>query len=86
MRLKEKLFTGTRQQIIERFSYIIIVISAMAVAIGIGLGSFIHGTVYIAVAGAALLLPGICIFIASQFMEEPEEKRIEGSGAEAGGS
>lgn len=65
----------TTAQTLENISYLLIIISAVAVAIGIGLGSFVRGTIYIAVAGAALFLPAIAIFIISQLLQGEEEEK-----------
>ena len=69
-----KIKGATTSETLENSSYLMIVVSAVFVAIGIGLGSFVKYTVYIAVAGAALLLAAIVIFITSQLMEK---KKVE---------
>lgn len=74
---KIKLKGATTRETLENVSYLLIIISAIAVAIGIGLGSFVAKTVYIAVAGAALFLPAIALFIISQLLEKPEQKAEE---------
>ncbi|MBU5558008.1 MAG: hypothetical protein QW751_01240 [Candidatus Aenigmatarchaeota archaeon] len=75
-----KIKGETKQQTLENVSYLLMIICAVLVAIGIGLGSFVVGTVYIAVFGAALFLPAIIIYIISQFMlpagENKEEKTV----------
>ncbi len=57
------------KEVLENVSFFIIAISAIAVSIGIGIGSFIQGTVLIAVIGSFFVMAGIVIYIASQFIE-----------------
>jgi len=57
------------KEVLENISFFIIVISAIAVSIGIGIGSFIQGTVLIAVIGSFFVMAGIVIYIVSQFIE-----------------
>jgi len=61
---------SNKRDFIENISFLIIVISAIMVSAGIGLGSFIQGTVFIAVFGAFFVMVGIIIYIASQFIGE----------------
>lgn len=71
-----KIKGATQRETIENSSYLLIIVSAVAVATGIGLGSFVHGTIYIAVAGAALFLPAIVLFIISQLLEPKEHPKV----------
>lgn len=57
----------------ERISYLLIFAAVAMVMAGILLGSFVRYTVYVAAAGALLLLPGIVLYIASQLMERRNE-------------
>jgi len=57
------------KEVLENISFFIIVISAIAVSIGIGIGSFIQGTVLMAVIGSFFVMAGIVIYIVSQFIE-----------------
>jgi len=57
------------KEVLENVSFFIIVVSAIAVSIGIGIGSFIQGTVLIAVIGSFFVMAGIVIYIISQFIE-----------------
>jgi hypothetical protein len=57
------------KEVLENVSFFIIVISAIAVSVGIGIGSFIQGTVLIAVTGSFFVMAGIVIYIISQFIE-----------------
>jgi hypothetical protein len=67
----EKVVSGkTTREKLENASYMLIIISAVMVSVGIGLGSFIAGTVVVAVIGAFLVMVGIVMFIASQLMGE----------------
>ena len=59
---------SSQKEFIENISYLIIFISAVMVSAGIGLGSFVQGTVLIAVVGAFLVMIGIVAYIASQFI------------------
>lgn len=61
-----------RQEHIENISFVVLVIAALLVMAGIGLGSFVYGTVLLAMFGAFLVLVGITIYIVSQFMEKKE--------------
>jgi len=75
--MKLKIKGETKHETLENVSYLLMIASAAMVAIGIGLGSFVYGTVYIAVAGAAIFLPAIVIFIASQLMlPHSSEKQV----------
>ena len=61
---------SNKRDYIENISFLIITISAVMVSFGIGLGSFIQGTVFIAVFGAFLVMLGIVVYIISQFVGE----------------
>jgi hypothetical protein len=61
---------SNKRDYIENISFLIITISAVMVSVGIGLGSFIQGTVFIAVLGAFLVMVGIIVYIISQFVGE----------------
>ncbi len=64
-----KWLKGSNQkEFIENISFLIIALSAIMVSTGIGLGSFIQGTVAIAVFGAFFFMIGIVAYIASQFI------------------
>lgn len=54
----------------ENTSFLVIVISAIMVSTGIGLGSFVQGTVLIAVVGAFFVMVGIIVYMISQFIGE----------------
>ncbi len=71
-----KIKGATQTETMENSSYVLMVISAVFVAIGIGLGSFVAKTIYIAVAGAALFLPAIILFIISQLLVKPEHSKV----------
>jgi hypothetical protein len=67
----KKWLTGSnKREYIENISFLIIIISAIMVSTGIGLGSFIGGTVFLAVFGAFFVMIGIIIYIVSQFIGE----------------
>ena len=61
---------SNKKEYIENASFVIIVISAVMVSIGIGIGSFIQGTIFIAVFGAFFVMVGIVVYIISQFIGE----------------
>jgi len=61
---------SNKRDYIENISFLIIVISAIMVSIGIGIGSFIQGTIFIAVFGAFFVMVGIVVYIISQFIGE----------------
>ena len=62
---------GTNQkEFLENLSYIVIFISAVMVSIGVGLGSFIEGTILVAVLGALFVFIGIVFYVISQFIGE----------------
>jgi CHASE2 domain-containing sensor protein len=58
-----------RQEHLENISFVILVLAAFLVMSGIGLGSFVYGTVLLAMFGAFLILVGIIVYIISQFLE-----------------
>lgn len=60
----------SRQEHLENTSFVVLVAAALLVMLGIGLGSFIYGTVLLAMFGAFLVLVGIIIYIISQFIEK----------------
>ena len=53
---------------VENVSFIIIFISAIMVSSGVALGSFIQGTIILAVLGSFFVIIGIIVYIISQFM------------------
>ena len=57
-----------RKEYTENISFVIIVISGILIVLGIGLGSFIHGTILMASLGSFLVMVGIVVYIASQFI------------------
>jgi len=62
---------GTSQkEFLENLSYVVIFISAVMVSIGVGMGSFIEGTILIAILGAFFVLIGVVVYVASQFIGE----------------
>lgn len=61
-----------RQEHLENISFVVLVAAALLVVLGIGLGSFVYGTVLLAMFGAFLILVGIVIYIISQFLEKKE--------------
>jgi len=61
---------SNKREFVENASFVIIVISAVMVSIGIGIGSFIQGTIFIAVFGAFFVMVGIVVYIISQFIGE----------------
>jgi hypothetical protein len=61
---------SSRKEYMENVSYLIIVASALMVSGGVGLGSFVPGTVSMAVLGAFFVMIGIVVYIASQFIGE----------------
>ncbi|MFH1229242.1 MAG: hypothetical protein V1678_02340 [Candidatus Aenigmatarchaeota archaeon] len=61
---------SSRKEYIENVSYLIIVASAVMVSAGVGLGSFISGSVFMAVLGAFFVMIGVVVYIASQFIGE----------------
>ncbi len=61
-----------RQEHLENISFVVLVAAALFVMAGIGLGSFVYGTVLLAMFGAFLILVGIIIYIISQFLEKKE--------------
>jgi len=61
-----------RQEHLENISFVVLVAAALLVVAGIGLGSFVYGTVLLAMFGAFLILFGNVIFIISQFLEKKE--------------
>ncbi len=65
-----KIKGSDKKETLENVSFLIIVISAAMISVGIGLGSFIQGTVFIAVFGAFLVMVGIIAYIVSQFLGE----------------
>lgn len=62
----------SRQEHLENISFVVLVTAALLVMLGIGLGSFVYGTVLLAMLGAFLVLVGIIIYIISQFLEKKE--------------
>ena len=67
---KKWLKGSGKRDYIENISFIVIVISSVMISIGIGLGSFIQGTIFIAVFGAFFVMIGIAVYVVSQFMGE----------------
>ena len=65
-----KIKGSNKKETLENVSFLIIVISAFMISAGIGFGSFIQGTVFIAVFGAFLVMVGIIAYIVSQFLGE----------------
>lgn len=61
---------ASRKDYFENVSLLIIVASAVLVSVGIGLGSFVAGTVLIAVVGAFFVIVGIVLYIISQLIGE----------------
>ncbi|MEM5778442.1 MAG: hypothetical protein QXK49_02350 [Candidatus Aenigmatarchaeota archaeon] len=61
---------NNKREFLENISFLIIVISALMVSAGIGLGSFIQGTIIIAIFGAFFVMVGIIVYIISQFIGE----------------
>ena len=59
---------SNKKEFIENISFLIIALSAILVSAGIGLGSFIQGTVFIAVFGAFFFMIGAVAYLASQFI------------------
>ena len=57
----------------EHISFLLICVATLLIMVGTIVGSFVRYTVYIAAAGALLLLPGIILYIASQLMEVRHE-------------
>jgi hypothetical protein len=64
------LRSSNKREYAENISFLIIVMSAIMVAGGIGLGSFIQGSIFIAVLGAFFVMVGIVVYIISQFIGE----------------
>lgn len=69
-KFNEWLKGKSRQEYLENISFVVLVLAALLVMLGIGLGSFIYGTVLLAMFGAFLILVGIIIYIISQFLEK----------------
>jgi hypothetical protein len=61
---------NSQKEFLENISYLVIFISAVMVSIGVGLGSFIGGTILIAILGALFVLIGVVFYVASQFIGE----------------
>jgi len=61
---------SNKRESAENISFLVIVVSAIMVSAGIGLGSFVQGTVFIAVFGAFFVMVGIVVYIISQFIGE----------------
>ncbi len=57
-------------EFLENSSFVIIVLATALVMVGIGLGSFVSGIVFLGALGAFLIMVGIIIYIASQFLEK----------------
>ncbi len=55
-------------EFLENLSFVMLVLATALVIIGIGLGSFMQGFVFLGALGAFLILVGIIIYIASQFV------------------
>ncbi len=72
VKFNEWLKGRSRQEHLENISFVVLVLAAFLVMVGIGLGSFIYGTVLLAMFGAFLVLVGIVIYIVSQFLEKKE--------------
>jgi len=68
--LFKSLKGSNKREYAENISFLIIVVSAIMIAGGIALGSFIQGTVYVAMAGAFFVMLGIVVYIVSQFIGE----------------
>lgn len=68
-KFNEWLKGNSRQEHLENISFVVLVLAAFLVMAGIGLGSFVYGTVLLAMFGAFLILVGIVIYIISQFLE-----------------
>lgn len=62
-----------RQENLENISFVILAAAALLVVVGIGLGSFVYGTVLLAMFGAFLVIVGIVIYIISQFLEKNQQ-------------
>ena len=60
---------SSTREYIENVSFVIILVSAIMVSSGIGLGSFIQGTIVLAILGSFFVMIGIVIYIISQFIE-----------------
>lgn len=71
-KFSEWLKGKNRQEHLENASFVVLVTAALLVMLGIGLGSFVYGTVLLAMFGAFLILVGIVIYIISQFLEKKE--------------
>lgn len=56
-------------EFLENVSFVTLVFATLLVMVGIGLGSFVSGMVFLGAFGAFLILAGIIIYIASQFVE-----------------
>ncbi|MFP4116033.1 MAG: hypothetical protein ACLFTQ_02410 [Candidatus Aenigmatarchaeota archaeon] len=58
-----------RREMVENFSYLLIVVAAVLTVIGLGAGTFVSGLpVLMAIIGAFLALVGIVLYIVSEFL------------------
>jgi len=56
------------REMVENFSYLLIVIAAVMTVVGLGIGTFIPGLpVLLAIIGAFLALAGIVLYIVAEF-------------------
>ena len=53
---------------LDDITFWLFVVSAILIVAGVALGSFVHGTIYIAILGAALFMIAIFIYIGSQLI------------------
>ena len=72
MNIKEFFEGKNEQEKLEKFSYLVIIVSAILIGFGLLLGSFIRYIVYIGTFGSFLTLIGILLYIVSQFMHKGE--------------
>ena len=68
--IKKWVGGNSQKEFLENLSYVVIFISAVMVSIGVGIGSFIEGTILIAILGAFFVLIGVVVYVASQFIGE----------------
>ena len=69
MKLKEFFEGKNEKEKIERFSYLVVIVSAAMIMLGMLLGSTVQYTVLLATFGSFLTIVGIVLYVFSQFMK-----------------
>jgi len=68
-KFKDWLKGKDRKENLENISFVILTLAALLIVTGLVFGSFIHGAVLFAMFGAFLILIGIIVYIASEFLK-----------------